>query len=68
MTLITWRDTRDRRGDDVPGPPSEPPVPEGDQSGVPDVPISTLRVRPDRRWLASRPETDLRRREGDVKP
>ncbi len=68
MTLITWRDTSARGpGDDASGPSSESPVPTGDGSGVSDIAIPALRSKPDRRWLASRPETDMRRRQGDVK-
>jgi hypothetical protein len=68
MTLITWRDTSEReRGDDASGPSSEAPAPTGHGSEVSDVAIPALRAKPDRRWLASRPETDMRRRHGAVK-
>ena len=67
MTLMTWRESRKRGlGGDASGP-SKWPVPAGVRSGVPEIAIPTVRVKPDRRWLASRPETDMRRRQGDLK-
>ena len=69
MTLFAWRDPKDGKHEhDVAGVSSEWPLPTGDRSEVPAMATPTLRVKPDRRWLAPRPETNRLRRQGDVKP